>query len=562
MLLFFALCLVTPAASHAASTFSQKCLEGTWSGTVVSNGHSFPFNFSIDVNGIVSGTTGPDIFADAVSGQLFYFATVPNPAGGTMGQYIGTMFFFGIPNTASGVFTLTVPGKDPGTPNRMTGSFNGGKLTIDASGGTACVDLPPPPPPKVPPGAGPAPDLMPQQPLIPKTIIAGQPFTFQAGIVNRGGVDAGGCSVAVFADRTTPSGSVQGADYWTMLSPIVAGGGQNIAATITYPTPGIYTLLIMADPENLLRESNRLNNALFVKVRVISPEADLTISNIETTQSNPGTDATFRITVENAGGKPALGFKVSFFSNRFSAPGASSPNDGAQSVPGLLPGGTAVLTFTLPAQSIPRGGFAWFAADLEGAINDGVRGNNASSTPWGIKNAPPSVQSGLTASKKTAVTGEPITFTFAVSDPDGDTLGIEWNFGDGTTLTDATSATHSFSVPGLYTVRVNANDGPFNYLSNSVDVEVFDSAVIDLGTVSLSSKRGRAQFTLPRVDGFPLRGNKQLIVSGTPGDKARVANNKFRSTVKEKGVFRFAVLHSNKKAAASKRVVYQFTVVD
>jgi len=51
------------------------------------------------------------------------------------------------------------------------------------------------------------------------------------------------------------------------------------------------------------------------------------------------------------------------------------------------------------------------------------------------------------------------------------------------------------------------------------------------------------------------------IVARTPGIKARVSGNRLRSQVKEKGLFRFSVLHSTRKSGSA-RVTYQFTVVD
>ena len=52
-----------------------------------------------------------------------------------------------------------------------------------------------------------------------------------------------------------------------------------------------------------------------------------------------------------------------------------------------------------------------------------------------------------------------VTFSSAGSDdPDGDDLTYEWNFGDGTPVSNEPNPTHSFTEPGQYTVRLLVTD--------------------------------------------------------------------------------------------------------
>lgn len=68
-------------------------------------------------------------------------------------------------------------------------------------------------------------------------------------------------------------------------------------------------------------------------------------------------------------------------------------------------------------------------------------------------------------------TGEAVKFTSSVDDPDGDSVTLEWRFGDGATST-ATSPSHTYSSEGTYTVVLTATDehGAFTTRTRSVTV--------------------------------------------------------------------------------------------
>lgn len=85
----------------------------------------------------------------------------------------------------------------------------------------------------------------------------------------------------------------------------------------------------------------------------------------------------------------------------------------------------------------------------------------------GAGNFPPQ-PTALQASTTLAEPGQNIWFNFTVSDPEGDTLTVTWNFGDGSaqaqdTVTDtqtakALSRSHPYQADGTYTVRVTITD--------------------------------------------------------------------------------------------------------
>ena len=73
------------------------------------------------------------------------------------------------------------------------------------------------------------------------------------------------------------------------------------------------------------------------------------------------------------------------------------------------------------------------------------------------------------SSKSAANTGEPVNFTIAASDPEGDPLTWTFNYSDGTVVVYHTNytapnvliwnnATHSFTIPGMFIVNVSVSD--------------------------------------------------------------------------------------------------------
>jgi PKD repeat protein len=52
-----------------------------------------------------------------------------------------------------------------------------------------------------------------------------------------------------------------------------------------------------------------------------------------------------------------------------------------------------------------------------------------------------------------------VLFASNSTDPDGDSLGHTWNFGDGTAQSSARNPTHTYTTPGQKTVRLTVNDG-------------------------------------------------------------------------------------------------------
>jgi hypothetical protein len=72
-------------------------------------------------------------------------------------------------------------------------------------------------------------------------------------------------------------------------------------------------------------------------------------------------------------------------------------------------------------------------------------------------NRPPVVEAVRTPAGDVSA-GDPIEFKATATDPDGDTLTYEWDFGDGATANTAT-AIHAYTTPGVWYAKVTVRDG-------------------------------------------------------------------------------------------------------
>tara|TARA_B100000945_G_C20376343_1_gene594790 strand:+ start:253 stop:1422 length:1170 start_codon:yes stop_codon:yes gene_type:complete len=101
-------------------------------------------------------------------------------------------------------------------------------------------------------------------------------------------------------------------------------------------------------------------------------------------------------------------------------------------------------------------------------------------------NGPPSATMSITPSG-TVKAGEEVAFSAAgSSDPDGDTLTFEWDFGDGNTGTGLTTK-HTYAQPGDYTAELAVGDGTHE-VTTSKSITVVDSSAREPEAKITSSK--------------------------------------------------------------------------
>ena len=75
-----------------------------------------------------------------------------------------------------------------------------------------------------------------------------------------------------------------------------------------------------------------------------------------------------------------------------------------------------------------------------------------------VANQPPTTAVTAPAADVSITPGQSVTFTGTATDPNGDTLTVLWNFGDGATSTLLAPGAHTYAAAGTYTVSFTATD--------------------------------------------------------------------------------------------------------
>jgi PKD repeat protein len=86
-------------------------------------------------------------------------------------------------------------------------------------------------------------------------------------------------------------------------------------------------------------------------------------------------------------------------------------------------------------------------------------------------NQPPTVTAGRTPTG-TVNTGQTVSFTATASDPDGDTLTYDWDYGDGSAHSTAQNPTHSYATAGTYSAKVTVSDGKGGTKDDTLSITV------------------------------------------------------------------------------------------
>ncbi|MCY3022867.1 MAG: PKD domain-containing protein [Planctomycetota bacterium] len=411
------------------------------------------------------------------------------------------------------------------------------------------------------------PDLTPiDGSVVTSPVVAGMPFTVRIRVGNAGIGPSTDCLMALFLNQTSQVSSSAGAAAVGTVPALQPGELKTVQLAAVYPDPGEYMLAVLVDADNGIDEINEQNNMLFLPVVVFARGIDLVITNVTTTEPDPGLTATFDVTIQNRGMTQCGAFAVGFYANQSGPPTVGQTPTAMSDVAGLAPTATTAVRFTLPTQETRRGGYAWFFADYNNVIAEDIETNNTARATWGVPNDAFIVVSELTASTTTAAIGESVQFSIVVTDPNNDPIGYYWEFGDGTSQYGAGTVTHAFAAEGFYTVTVTVSDGPFHIQTSSVKIEVVHD-IVDLarvlgGPVSLSVKKGRFRLMLPRPEGFAHNERlKSALVEGNPGAKVRYRNSRLYGIATAVGQYLFLVEYQSRLTHKIVRVRYRLTVV-
>ncbi len=210
---------------------------------------------------------------------------------------------------------------------------------------------------------------------------AGQSVTVAFTTKNQGGAGAGASSSKVFfsTDNVVDAG-----DTLLATRPVgsLAGGATDVATvSVTIPSgaaAGGYFLLVKADADNAVAESNESNN---VQSKAFGVGADLTVTNFSA-PATAATGAVIQVTdgTRNSGSGPAPATTTAFYLSADAVLDAGDTLLGTREVP-ALPGGTTntlSTTLTLPA-GVAGNVFLIARADAGNLVAEKNEGNNTSS---------------------------------------------------------------------------------------------------------------------------------------------------------------------------------------
>ena len=227
---------------------------------------------------------------------------------------------------------------------------------------------------------------------------------------------------------------------------------------------------------------------------------DITQANSTTTLASSANQASltnsvaFTATVASTGGTPTgtVIFTV----------------DGAAQAPIALASGNA--TFTSSTLSV---GNHTVTAAYSGDTNF-TASTSAALTQTINETTPPTVLSQATSDTTTGTVGVPVTFTFGVSDPSQVTF--TWDFGDGTSGVNTTNTTagHTFTAPGVYTIKVTATNAGGQSVTSTMTFTVVAAATAPgslcggLNPIPMHAQLVSAKlaFSAGNKDGLALKG--------------------------------------------------------
>ncbi len=319
--------------------------------------------------------------------------------------------------------------------------------------------------------------------LVPGT---GSPRTIRVVVYNRGQEDSVPTSVQVW-DGNPGSGGVLLA---TLQLPVVEAGGS-VELEITWDVlgqAGLHTLVLVADPGDVVAEFYEHNNS--AQREVLVPGFDLAL-DISSLLHGVGETVVFTVATTNLSAGP----EIITLTTTVEQPVVEYFEDA------VIPGGTEVVFTDTRSLVVPAGAQAsevveWNTA---GAAEDeytvlvhGVDQSGESASTGAViyleqTTVPPEVDAGPDTSGDE---GGVIPFAGTVTDPDTPQgHDVTWDFGDGTATTGALTATHVYAEDGVYVATLTVTDTTGLTGTDSLVVNVANVApAVDAGSDLLSDE--------------------------------------------------------------------------
>ena len=277
------------------------------------------------------------------------------------------------------------------------------------------------------------------------------------------------------ADRFLGSRSV------SSLNPGISQTGNTVVTIPADLTPGTYNIIVRADADDAVTESNEGNNT---KIKAIKIGPDLTVKTLSAPATvQAGVAFTISDSVQNGGGESADPSTIRFF---LSADAKISGTDillGSRAVPLLdgkkTNGGTTSVT--IPPGTAVRSWYLLAEADSLDVVSESNEKNNVKKGTIVVGSAAPRAAAGpdqdVTRSTTVTLDGR------GSSDPDGQPLTWTWTQVYGPDVTGGsgtlTGAAPAFTAPpGVSTVMfdLRVSDGTYTSEPDRVQINVLEDA--------------------------------------------------------------------------------------
>ncbi|RTQ53178.1 T9SS type A sorting domain-containing protein [Hymenobacter gummosus] len=226
-------------------------------------------------------------------------------------------------------------------------------------------------------------DLVIQNPFATPTITSpGTPMTLNSVIRNLGTTTASSSTVGYYLSTNN---TLDAADQLLTSStggPLLALGAEVRQATATIPagtTPGTYFLLFVADPQNVVGETNEQNNVAVLQISVVTPSVDLTVSQPSSPLTAPaGGSFLASALLTNLGNTTASTSNMGVYLSTNATLDAGDQLL-VTAIGGQLGGGQSIFrsaTATIPAGTALGNYFLLFVADPQNTVSETNEQNN------------------------------------------------------------------------------------------------------------------------------------------------------------------------------------------